>query len=143
VLEADPEACGVLEMNELLHQRCYYCILPAAGLLMVLVFTVIFGSLVASIVALAVVTGAAMTGIMVSILVFQEAMGKPVIWFLHVVSMMAMLGVGMDYNSFLLARALEECHLTGCDPKKAVARAAGAVSLFIVGLSPVVTSAYA
>ncbi|WP_338249512.1 MMPL family transporter [Pyrodictium abyssi] len=134
---------GVLEMDELLHQRYYYRILPAASLLMVLVFTAIFGSLVASIAALAVIMGAAMMGITASILVFQEAMGKQVVWFLHIVSMMAVLGVGMDYNSFFLARALEECHRTGCDPKKAVARAAGAVSLFIVGLSLVVTSAYA
>lgn len=134
---------GVLEMDELLHQRYYHRILPAASLLMVLVFTAIFGSLVASIAALAVIMGAAMMGITAGILVFQEAMGKPVIWFLHIISMMAVLGVGMDYNSFFLARALEECHRTGCDSKKAVARAAGAVSLFIVGLSLVVASAYA
>ncbi|KSW10715.1 hypothetical protein CF15_07990 [Pyrodictium occultum] len=134
---------GVLEMDELLHKLYYHRILPAAALLMILVFTVVFGSLVAAVVALTVIIGAAVMGIAASILLFQDLLGKPVLWFLNIVAMMAVLGVGMDYNSFFLARALEECHLTGCDPKKSVARAAGAVSLFIIGLSLVVTVAYA
>jgi len=133
---------AVLEMDQLLHDRYYHRILPAASLLMVMVFTSIFGSLVASIAALLVIIGAAMMGITASVILFQDILGKPVLWFLHIVSMIAVLGVGMDYNSFFLARALEEFHRSGGDSKKAVVRAAGAVSTFVVGLALVVTSAY-
>jgi predicted RND superfamily exporter protein len=134
---------ATLEMDELLHQRYYYRILPAAAALMILVFTVIFGSLPASIAALTVIIGSAMIGIAASVVIFRDLMGKGVPWFLHIVSMMAVMGVGMDYNSFFLARALEECQRNRCgDTEEALAKAAGAVGLFIVGLSLVVSSAY-
>ncbi len=133
---------AMLEMDRLLHDRFYKRILPAAALLMLVVFTVIFGSLPVSIAALAVIIGAAMTGIMASVALFQWLMGKPVIWFLHIVTLAAVLGVGMDYNSFFLARALEECKKHACDISKALPRAAGAVSLFVLGLAAVVSGAY-
>ena len=110
---------------------------------MILVFTAIFGSLPASIAALAVIIGSAMLGIAASVIVFQDLLGQGVPWFLHIVAMMAVLGVGMDYNSFFLARALEECRRSGCsDTETPIARAVGAVGLFIIGLAFVVSSAY-
>ncbi len=136
-------AWASVEMDKLLHRLYYTRILPAASLLMVAVFTLIFGGLPAAVAALIVIMGAAMIGIAASVIVFQDLLGKPVLWFLHIVSMVAVLGVGMDYNSFFLARALEECRKHGCsDPEKPITRAAGAVSLFIIGLSLVVSSAY-
>ena len=134
---------AVLEMDKLLHERYYYRILPAAATLMILVFTLIFGSLPASIAALAVIIGSAMMGIAASVVLFRDLLGKGVPWFLHIVSMMAVMGVGMDYNSFFLARALEECQRLRCsDTEEALARATGAVGLFIIGLAFVVSSAY-
>ena len=134
---------ATIEMDRILHDRFYYRILPAASLLMLAVFTAIFGALPASLAALAVVIGAAMTGIMLSVLLFQALMDKPILWFLHIVTLTAVMGVGMDYNSFFLARALEECRRVEClDVEKALKRAAGAVSLFIIGLAFVVASAY-
>jgi len=134
---------ATLEMDHLLHQRYYYRILPAASTLMVLVFTLIFGSLPASIAALLVIIGSAMMGIAASVVLFQGVLGKGVPWFLHIVSMMAVMGVGMDYNSFFLARALEECQRLRCsDTEEALAKATGAVGLFVIGLAFVVSSAY-
>ncbi len=133
---------AILEMDDVLHNRFYYRILPAASLLMIAVFTIIFGALPASIAALAVIIGAAMTGIMIGVLLFQWLLGEPILWFMHVVALVAVMGVGMDYNSFFLARALEECQKTNCDTEKAIPRAVGAVGLFILGLSVVVASAY-
>jgi len=134
---------ATLEMDKLLHDRYYHRILPAAATLMILVFTAIFGSLPASIAALIVIMGAAVMGIAASTLLFQHVLGEQVPWFLNIVAMMAVLGVGMDYNSFFLARALEECRRHGCeDTETALARAVGAVGLFIIGLSLVVSSAY-
>ena len=134
---------ATLEMDKLLHDRYYHRILPAAATLMILVFTLIFGSLPASIAALIVIMGAAVMGIAASSLLFQDLLGEQVPWFLNIVAMMAVLGVGMDYNSFFLARALEECRRHGCDnTETALARAVGAVGLFIIGLSLVVSSAY-
>ncbi len=134
---------ATLEMDEILHRLFYERILPGASLMMLGVFTGIFGALPASLAALAVVIGSAMTGIMLSVLLFQVLMGKPILWFLHIVTLTAVMGVGMDYNSFFIARALEECRRLEClDVEKALRRAAGAVSLFIIGLSFVVASAY-
>jgi uncharacterized membrane protein YdfJ with MMPL/SSD domain len=133
---------ATLEMDDILTGEFYGRVLPAAATLMILTFTAIFGGLTVSIVALLVIIGAAMTGIMASVLLFQYLVGKQILWFLNIISLAAVMGVGMDYNSFFLARALEEYHRTG-DSKKAVVRAAGAVSRFIIGLSLVVTTAYA
>ena len=137
----DGSPYATLEMDDILTHEFYTRVLPAAATLMILTFTAIFGGFTVSIAALLVIIGAAMTGIMASVLVFQHLIGKPVLWFLHIISLAAVMGVGMDYNSFFLARALEEYQKTG-DPKKAVVKAAGAVSKFIIGLSLVVTVAY-
>lgn len=134
---------ATLEMDNILTQQFYQRVLPAAALLMALTFTAIFGGLWISIASLLVIIGAAMTGIMASTILFKYIFGKEMLWFMHIVTLAAVMGVGMDYNSFFLARALEECHKTGCDPEKSVVNAAGRVSKFIVGLSLVVAIAYA
>jgi uncharacterized membrane protein YdfJ with MMPL/SSD domain len=133
---------ATLEMDHILKREFYDRVLPAAATLMIVTFTAIFGGFTVSVVALLVIIGAAMTGIMASVLLFQYLAGKQILWFLNIISLAAVMGVGMDYNSFFLARALEEYHKTG-DSKEAVVRAAGAVSRFIIGLSLVVTTAYA
>jgi len=134
---------AVIEMDKVLNDRYYKRILPAAALLMIAVFTLIFGSLPVSVAALIVIMGSAMLGITISTILFQKLLGENIPWFLHIVSMMAVLGVGMDYNSFFLARALEECKREDCrDTERALSRATGAVGLFIIGLALVVSSAY-
>ena len=139
----DGSPYATLEMDDLLTKEFYQRVLPGAAILMILAFTLIFGGLWVSVAALIVIIGAAMTGIMASILLFKYIFGKEMLWFMHIITLAAVMGVGMDYNSFFLARALEECHKTGCKPKESVIRASGAVSLFIIGLSLVVTTAYA
>ena len=139
----DGSPYATLEMDDLLTKEFYQRVLPGAAILMILAFTLIFGGLWVSVAALIVIIGAAMTGIMASILLFKYIFGKEMLWFMHIITLAAVMGVGMDYNSFFLARALEECHKTGCKPKDSVIRASGAVSLFIIGLSLVVTTAYA
>ena len=139
----DGSPYATLEMDSILSNEFYYRVLPGAAILMIIVFTAVFGGLWVSIAALVVIIGAAMTGIMAATLLFQYIYGKEMLWFMHIVTLAAVMGVGMDYNSFFLARALEECHRTGCRPRESVVRASGAVSLFIIGLSLVVTTAYA
>ena len=139
----DGSPYATLEMDDILTHEFYQRVLPGAAILMIAAFTLIFGGLWVSIAALIVIIGAAMTGIMASTLLFKYVFGKEMLWFMHIITLAAVMGVGMDYNSFFLARALEECHKTGCDPKESVIRASGAVSLFIIGLSLVVTTAYA
>ncbi|BEP16864.1 hypothetical protein PYJP_02160 [Pyrofollis japonicus] len=139
----DGNPYATLEMDDILTDEFYHRVLPGAATLMILTFTVIFGGLWVSIAALIVIIGAAMIGIMASTLLFKYIFGKEMLWFMHIITLAAVMGVGMDYNSFFLARALEEYHKTGSDPKRSVVRAAGAVGLFIIGLSLVVSSAYA
>ena len=139
----DGSPYATLEMDDILTSEFYHRVLPGAAILMILAFTLIFGGFWVSVAALIVIIGAAMTGIMASILLFKYVFGKQMLWFMHIITLAAVMGVGMDYNSFFLARALEECHKTGCKPKESVIRASGAVSLFIIGLSLVVTTAYA
>jgi len=137
----DGSPYATLEMDDILTQEFYTRVLPAAAALMILAFTLIFGGFTVSAAALLVIIGASMIGIMASVLIFRYIMGSDVLWFLNIISLAAVMGVGMDYNSFFLARALEEYQRTR-DPKKAVVKAAGAVSRFIIGLSLVVTVAY-
>jgi uncharacterized membrane protein YdfJ with MMPL/SSD domain len=74
--------------------------------------------------------------------IFNNAFSSPVLWFLPQVIFTAMLGVGMDYNSFYMARAREICLAEGECDSRGVARASGIVGRLIMGLAMVMAAAF-
>jgi RND superfamily putative drug exporter len=86
------------------------------------------------------VTIAAEYAIAASVYYFQNIEGLPVPWFLPITVFTAILGVGMDYNSFSISRAAEEC-LRDCS-RDAVGRAVSKAALLVMGLALIMASAY-
>jgi RND superfamily putative drug exporter len=54
-----------------------------------------------------------------TILVFGTWLGKPVLWLIPLILFVMLMGIGMDYNVFILTRIREEVH-KGKDTKQAV-----------------------
>ncbi|MCE4614598.1 MAG: MMPL family transporter [Desulfurococcales archaeon] len=133
-------AASMLEMESLLNERFYHRVLPVAVILMIIAFAIAFNSIVAALAAITVIVTSAMIAIASTEIIFQDWIGKPVLWFLPIMVLTAILGVGMDYNSFYLSRAKEEC-LKKCSDNSIIL-ATARVGLLVFGLSLILGSAY-
>jgi len=133
-------AASMLEMESLLNDRFYHRVLPVAVILMIVAFSIAFNSIIAALAAITVIITSAMIAIASTEIIFQDWLGKPVLWFLPIMVLTAILGVGMDYNSFYLSRAREEC-LKECSDRSIVL-ATARVGLLVFGLSLIMGSAY-
>ena len=85
-------------------------------------------------------TIAAEYAIALTITYFQHVEGLPVPWFLPITVFTAILGVGMDYNSFSISRVAEECR-KNC-ARNAVAEGVARAAILVMGLSLIMASAY-
>ncbi len=129
-----------LDVEDLLNARFYHRVLPAAVVLMFISMLVAYGGAVAALAAVAVVTLAAEYSIGLTVFYYQSIKGMPVVWFLPIVVFTAILGVGMDYNSFSISRAAEEC-LKRCD-SKAIEESVSKVAILVLGLATIMAGAY-
>ncbi len=129
-----------LDLEEILNARFYHRVLPAAVVLMFLSMLLAYGGVATALAAVAGVTIAAEYAIATAVYYFENIEGLPVPWFLPITVFTAILGVGMDYNSFSISRAAEEC-LRSCS-KDAVGRAVSKASLLVMGLALIMASAY-
>ena len=133
-------AAASLDLEVMLNERFYGRVLPAAVALMFLSMLAAYGGVAVALAAVASVAIAAEYAIAATVYYFQEVAGSQVPWFLPITVFTAILGVGMDYNSFSIARAAEEC-LRDCS-RRAVARAVSRSSLLVLGLALIMASAY-
>ena len=134
-----------LEMEELLTRVFWTRIMPVGMVLMWLAMTLSFRSIWPGILALATIFVGYSAGVAASSAA-AAAYGQPALWFLPLMTFPAVLGVGMDYNSFYMNRVREEMEKLAGKPgagEKAASIAIRAVSLLVVGLGLVVTSTYA
>lgn len=129
-----------LDLEEILNARFYHRVLPAAVILMFLSMLLAYGGVATALAAVAGVTIAAEYAIASAVYYFENIEGLPVPWFLPITVFTAILGVGMDYNSFSISRAAEEC-LKDCS-KDAVGRAVSKAALLVMGLAFIMASAY-
>ncbi len=129
-----------LDLEELLNARFYHRVLPAAVGLMFLSMLVAYGGVVTALAAVGVVTIAAEYSIGATVYYYQALKGMGVPWFLPIVVFTAIMGVGMDYNSFSISRAAEEC-LKRCEPAS-VGRAVSRVAVLVLGLATIMAGAY-
>ncbi|MEM1611053.1 MAG: MMPL family transporter, partial [Sulfolobales archaeon] len=120
----------------------WYRVLPFAVISMILIFTLVFGSFLAAVLAVLLVVLSSLISMVLTGIVFNNIFLSPVLWFLPQVVFTAMLGVGMDYNSFYMARAREICLVEGECSSKGVARASGIIGRLIMGLAMVMAAAF-
>lgn len=129
-----------LDLEELLNERFYHRVLPAAVSLMFASMLLAYGGVAVALAAVAAVAIAAEYSIALTIYYFQSVEGSPVPWYLPITVFTAILGVGMDYNSFSISRAAEEC-LRECS-REAVARAVSRAARLVLGLAAIMAGAY-
>ncbi len=98
-----------LDLKNLIDTVFYGRVYPVALALMLVVITLAYGGVIVALASVLSVSLAALWATALTILVYQHLYGQEVLWYLPVVAFIAVLGVGMDYNSFYLARAREEC----------------------------------
>ena len=98
-----------LDLSELINHIFYHKVYPVAIVLMFITLLVAYGGLASAITAVLSVVLAAYWGSALTVFLYEHILGQRVLWYLPVIVFTAILGVGMDYNSFYLARAREEC----------------------------------
>ena len=129
-----------LDLYEEITSVFYHRVYPAAVTLMFLTMLAAYGGLATAVAAILSVALGAYLGSALAILVYDRILGTPVLWYLPVITFTAILGVGMDYNSFYIARAREEC-----EKKCSVDAVRESVALsapVVLGLATIMASAY-
>jgi uncharacterized membrane protein YdfJ with MMPL/SSD domain len=130
------------ELDKLVNSLFWYRVLPFAVISMILIFMIVFGSVLAAILAVLLVVLSSQISMVFTGFIFNKIFSTPVLWFLPQVVFTAMLGVGMDYNSFYMARAREICLVDGECNARGVARASSIVGKLIIGLAMVMAAAF-
>ncbi len=134
------EPAVYLDIMNLVHNIFYHKVYPVALVLMFVTMWIIYGGAVLALAVIASVILGAIWGLAATIGIYQHLLNKEVIWMLPIIVFTAILGVGMDYNSFFLARAREECE-KDCS-REAVARALSKSAALVMGLASAMASAY-
>ncbi len=129
-----------LDLYNLINDRFYHRVYPVAITLMFIVFLAVYGGLITAVSAILAVVIAAYAGSALTVLVYEKLLGTSVLWYLPVIVFTAILGVGMDYNSFYIARAREEC-IVECS-REAVARSIALATPTVLGLATIMAGAY-
>jgi len=133
-------AATSLDMEAAMNSALMGRAMPVALAAMVASMFIAYGSLVMALAAVAGVVTASYVAMAIAIAA-AGAMGIDVPWFLPTITLMAVLGVGMDYASFAISRLAEEC-VNECS-RDAVARGVAKSALFVIALSAIMASAYA
>jgi len=134
-----------LEIEELLERDFWGLIFPVSLVLMWLAMAASFRSVLSGAISLATIGVGYMLGVWAASAV-PAVFGQPALWFLPLMTFPAVLGVGMDYNSFFLNREREEMEKVAGMPSAgyvAVTRAVRAVSHLVIGLGTIVAATYA
>ncbi len=132
-----------VEIEKMLNQDFWHKIFPVGIALMWLAMSLSFASIWAGIIAMITIAAGYMIGVTTASLI-PGLYGIPALWFLPLMLFPAVLGVGMDYNSFYMNRFREELDNTrGKDSYGAAYRSIRAVSHLVIGLGSIVTATYA
>ncbi len=130
-----------VEMEELLNNIFWHRVFPVAFILMWLAMSLSFHSVWPGLIALSTIVIGYMFGVSAAS-TLAGAYGQPTLWFLPLLALPAVLGVGMDYNSFYMNRQRYEL-MSGNDGYKASSTAISRVSHLVLGLGLIVTATYA
>lgn len=130
------------ELDRLINSIFWQRVLPFSIVSMILIFTIVFRGFIAAVIAVSLVLLSSLISMVLTGVIFNRIFSTPVIWFLPQVVFTAMLGVGMDYNSFYMARAREVCITMGECNANGSSIASGAVGRLIIGLAFVVAAAF-
>ncbi len=129
------------DLQAMLNRDFYHKILPILLVLIFLVLITTFQSIPISMLIIGDVFLGIFAGLAITDWVFRGIYGVELPWFLPLIIVAVMVGVGIDYNSFYINRVRELRR--EMSTKEAVIRAAGEFSPTIIGLSLIVSGAFA
>jgi len=130
-----------LEMEELLNNVFWTRVFPVAFILMWIAMTLSFMSIWAGLISFATIFIGYLTGVSLASTI-ANTYGQPVLWFLPLLTLPAVLGVGLDYNSFYMNRQRAELMRNKVSGYEASAKAIKMVSHLVLGLGMIVTLTY-
>jgi len=133
----EPEASK--EIEDLLDSEFYGKVLPAAIILMFLTLFLTYRSLPVTAIILGSL-GISVFGGLAATKWVASYMNIPIPWFLPIILVSVIIGVGIDYNSFYINRVRELMRTKSARESAEIASAE--FSLFIIGLSFIVASAF-
>jgi len=128
------------ELNNAMQGVFWGIVLPVAVACMAISMLAVFHCWSAAIIPLISVALGVGYAILTSNTLFNTLGVGGLLWFLPTVTAVAALGVGMDYNSFYINRAIEEAEKM--PSREAALEAAARVAGLVVGLSLIVSSSY-
>ncbi len=133
-------AAAFVDLDELLETNFWHRIIPVSIILMFIALTLSLRGVLASLITLGIIYVGTTWSIWLSSILFHGLFGKPLLWFLPLVLLVVLLGVGVDYNSFYLVKVRDEMETH--DPRKALSIAARHSGKLIIGLALILVSAY-
>ncbi|MGC9072202.1 MAG: MMPL family transporter [Acidilobus sp.] len=128
-----------LDLQRIVYHDFYDLVYPIAIVLMFLVLLAFFGGLPMAATALGSVVISAVLGTSLAVEVYRLT-GTGLPWYLPIVVFTAILGVGMDYNSFIMNRVREGA--SGKGVRQAVNEAIGRIGALVIGLSTIMAGAF-
>jgi RND superfamily putative drug exporter len=105
------------------------------------VLLVVLGSLLLSAFAVVSIAMSITWAFAATTLVFGDWLGKPILWLIPLILFVMLMGIGMDYNVFILTRIREEAH-KGKDAKTAVVDAVDWTGGIITALALIMAGAF-
>ncbi len=129
-----------LDLRNLINHIFYHKVYPIAITLMFLTMLAAYGGILTALSAILSVILAAYTASALTVYIYTNIIGLDVLWYLPVIVFTAILGVGMDYNSFYIARVREECEKE-CS-ENAVRESLAHATPIVLGLATIMAGAY-
>ncbi|MEM1741326.1 MAG: MMPL family transporter [Desulfurococcaceae archaeon] len=128
------------EIEEMLNNIFWTRVFPVAFILMWICMAVSFNSLMIGLIALITIITGYLMGIS-TVVYIANSLNQPVLWFLTLLTLPAVLGVGLDYNSFYVNRQRYEL-MNRNNSYEASSLAIKTVSHLVIGLGLIVTATY-
>ncbi|MCI4373467.1 MAG: MMPL family transporter [Thermoplasmata archaeon] len=126
--------------DETAHATLILIIAVTVGLLLVLV--AVLRTWIIAVMAIATIGLSISWAWAITYLVFQEALGFPLFFYVRTILFLLILGLGIDYNIFVLSRVREE-RLRGRSSTEAVVHAVGRTGGIITAAALILASAFA
>ncbi len=133
---------ALVDLDELLDTYFWHRIIPVSVVLMFIALALSLRGIPAAAITMATIYLGITGSIWLSSMLFTGVFGKPMLWFLPLVTLVVLLGIGVDYNSFFLVRVRDEMEHQK-DVREALALAAGSSARMIIGLALILASSYA
>jgi len=130
-----------VDLDDMINEDFWHKILPIAVVLMFLSLLPTLKGLPAAAATMTTIYLGTVWSIWLSTNLFHYVFNKPMLWFLPMVVLNILLGVGIDYNSFYLVRARDEYERR--PPREALAVAAASADNVVIGLAAILATTYA